>query len=140
MAVHAGWVEEVEVGVVAVAVAAAESGRASASGGGPAELGWRVSVWWPGRELPTERLAEGRCTQAGKPAVVLAAEMYSPGLREAVVLTRAAAALVDGDCRPALSPWAAGWYTAVTPADGTPFQRVAGNCELGGYWVGRPGL
>lgn len=140
MAVHAGWMEEVEVGAVAAVVAAAESGRASASDGGPAELGWRVSVWRAGRELPTERLAEGRCTQAGKSAAVLAAGMYSPGLREVVVLTRAAAALVDGDCRPALSPWAAGWNTAATPAGGAPFQRAAGNCELGGYRVGRPGL
>lgn len=140
VAVRAGWAEEVEVGVVAAAVAAAESGRASASGGGPAELGWRVSVRRAGRELRTERLAEGRCTQAGQSAAALAAGVYSPGLREAVVLTKAAAALVDGDCRPALSPWAAGWNTAVTPAGGTPFQRAAGNRELGGYWVARPGL
>lgn len=100
-----------------------------------------MSVWWAGHELPTERLAEGRCTQAGKSAAVLAAGMYSPVLREVVVvLARAAAALVDEDCSLALSPGAAGWNTAVTPAGGTPFQRAAGNCELGGYWVGQPGL
>lgn len=99
-----------------------------------------MSVWWAGHELLAAHLAEGRCTRAGKPAAVLAAGMDSPVLREVVVPTRAAAVLVDEDYRPALSPWAAGWNTAAAPAGGVPFQKAGGNCELGGCWVGGPGL
>lgn len=99
-----------------------------------------MSVRWVGHELLAERLVEGQCTQAGKSVAVLAAGKYSPALQEAVVPARAAAVLVDGDCRTALSPWAAGWNTAVTPAGGAPFQKAAGNCELGGCWEEEPGL
>lgn len=67
-----------------------------------------MSVWWAGHGLLAAHLAEGRCTQAGKPVAVLAAGMYSPVLQEVVVPTRAASVWVDDDCRPALSPWAAG--------------------------------
>lgn len=81
-----------------------------------------------------------QCTPAGKSADAPDAEMCSPAPQRAGFLARAAAALVGEDCRVALSPWAAGWNTAVTPAVAAPSQRAAYSYGLDVCWVGEPGL
>lgn len=84
-----------------------------------------MSVRWAGHGLLAEHPGEGRCTPAGKPAAAPAAGMCSPAPRGAGYPARAAAALVDEECKAALSLWASGWNTAVIPVVGAPSQRAA---------------
>lgn len=84
-----------------------------------------MSVRWAGHGLLAEHPVGGRCTLAGKPADAPASGVCSPAPQQAGFPARAAAALVDEGCREFLSPWAAGWSTAMSPAVGAPSQRAA---------------